>query len=152
MTNKNADHLALPVQIDFNPEDRLYYYRVTITKITDGDTLFGVIDLGMGITFKGIKFGKKKRDSYQAFRFSRINALETSLRQGQTQEQKEKGLIAKEFVKEHIAVNSKIIVRTSVAGGLRRPLTELFIEHKELGWIRFNDYEVQEGHAFYKVY
>jgi len=149
---KNADHLALPVVCDFNPEDRLYYYRLIITEVTDGDTFFGIMDLGMGITFKGMKFGKKKRDSYQAFRTNRINALETSLRQGQTQEQKEKGIKAKEFVENYLKVGSKIIVRTNSAGGLKRPLTEIFYEHPELGWIRFNDYEVKQGHAFYQEY
>jgi micrococcal nuclease len=73
--------------------DFLYHYKMTVTKVVDGDTVYGDVDLGFNIGFKKMEF-----------RLSGINTPETK---GAT---KEAGLTSKKFVEDSIGGKEVIIV------------------------------------------
>ena len=74
----------------------LYEYKFKVMKVTDGDTIQGIVDLGWGVP---LGFEDKPK-TWRKLRLSDINAYETTLRYGQTQAEKELGLEAKRRVKE----------------------------------------------------
>jgi micrococcal nuclease len=73
--------------------DFLYHYKMTITKVVDGDTVYGDVDLGFNIGYKKMEF-----------RLSGINTPETK---GAT---REAGLKSKQFVIDTIMGKEVIIV------------------------------------------
>ena len=73
--------------------DFLYHYKMTVTKVVDGDTVYGDVDLGFNIGFKKMEF-----------RLSGINTPETK---GAT---REAGLTSKKFVEDTIGGKEVIIV------------------------------------------
>lgn len=77
----------------------MYEYSATVTNIVDGDTIDVAIDLGFYITIS------------ERVRFAGIDAYETKLIKGASQEDKEKGLAAKEFLRELI-INKAVKLQT----------------------------------------
>ena len=90
--------------------DFLYHYKMTVTKVVDGDTVYGDVDLGFNIGFKKMEF-----------RLSGINTPETK---GAT---REAGLTTKKFVEDAI-VNKEVIIVTKKDGKEKygRYLAEIF--------------------------
>ena len=64
----------------------MYNYKATVVNIVDGDTLDCLIDLGFGISVQ------------QRVRLYGINIYETTLRDGQTAEEKLLGLECKQYL------------------------------------------------------
>jgi len=83
---------------------------MTVTKVVDGDTVYGDVDLGFNIGFKKMEF-----------RLSGINTPETK---GAT---REAGLTSKKFVEDAI-LNKEVIIVTKKDGKEKygRYLTEIF--------------------------
>lgn len=78
----------------------MYKYKFTFTRVIDGDTVDGILDLGFGISLK------------ERIRLYGINAPETRLQRSIKDEkkriaEKEKGLKAKARVKELLIYGSK---------------------------------------------
>ncbi len=73
--------------------DFLYHYKMTVTKVVDGDTIYGDVDLGFNIGYKKMEF-----------RLSGINTPETK---GAT---REAGLKSKQFVLDAIMDKEVIVV------------------------------------------
>jgi micrococcal nuclease len=73
--------------------DFLYHYKMTVTKVVDGDTIYGDVDLGFNIGYRKMEF-----------RLSGINTPETK---GAT---REAGLISKQFVLDSVMGKDVIIV------------------------------------------
>jgi micrococcal nuclease len=71
----------------------MYEYSATVVNIVDGDTIDVTIDLGFYITIK------------ERVRFAGIDAYETKLIKGASQDDKNKGLEAKVFL--HELINNK---------------------------------------------
>ena len=90
--------------------DFLYHYKITVTKVVDGDTVYGDVDLGFNIGFKKMEF-----------RLSGINTPETK---GAT---REAGLTSKKFVEDAI-LNKEVIIVTKKDGKEKygRYLAEIF--------------------------
>ena len=90
--------------------DFLYHYKMTVTKVVDGDTVYGDVDLGFNIGFKKMEF-----------RLSGINTPETK---GAT---REAGLTSKKFVEDAI-LNKEVIIVTKKDGKEKygRYLAEIF--------------------------
>jgi len=90
--------------------DFLYHYKMTVTKVVDGDTVYGDVDLGFNIGFKKMEF-----------RLSGINTPETK---GAT---REAGLTSKKFVEDAI-LNKDVIIVTKKDGKEKygRYLAEIF--------------------------
>ena len=88
----------------------LYHYKITVTKVVDGDTIYGDVDLGFNIGFKKMEF-----------RLSGINTPETK---GAT---REAGLTSKKFVEDAI-LNKEVIIVTKKDGKEKygRYLAEIF--------------------------
>jgi len=76
-----------------------YIYNATVTKVIDGDTFDLEIDLGFSVKVK------------HRIRLHGIDAYETSLRGGTTEEEKKKGIEAKAFLIDRI-LNKKVIIET----------------------------------------
>ena len=90
--------------------DFLYHYKMTVSKVVDGDTVYGDVDLGFNIGFKKMEF-----------RLSGINTPETK---GAT---REAGLTSKKFVEDAI-LNKEVIIVTKKDGKEKygRYLAEIF--------------------------
>ena len=80
----------------------MYEYNCTIVKVIDGDTTDVDIDLGFGVWMKK-----------QRIRFYGVDTPESRTRD---KEEKVYGLMAKEFVQQHLPVGSKQVLRTKKDG------------------------------------
>jgi len=67
-----------------------YVFNAVVDRVVDGDTFDLVLDLGFGICVK------------ERVRLFGFNAYESSLRDGQNQEEKQKGIEAKNFCKKKL--------------------------------------------------
>lgn len=74
-----------------------YIYKAIVTKVVDGDTFDLEIDLGFDVKVK------------HRIRLYGVDAYETSLRAGTTEEEKRKGIEAKEFLIERILCKEVVI-------------------------------------------
>ena len=102
-----------------------YLYKAVVTKIVDGDTVDLLVDCGFNIIRK------------ERIRFYGVDAWETR------GEERERGLLAKQFVEEVIPVGSEVMVRTGKEQGkFGRYLGEIFVDDKSL-----NEMLLEEGHA-----
>ena len=72
----------------------LYHYKMKVTKVVDGDTVYGDVDLGFN-------FGMKKME----FRLAEVNTPETK---GET---RTAGLVSKKFVEDAI-FNKEVCILT----------------------------------------
>ena len=72
----------------------LYHYKIKVTKIVDGDTIYGDVDLGFNI-------GVKKME----FRLAEVNTPETR------GENRTAGLVSKKFVEDTL-LNKEVCILT----------------------------------------
>lgn len=98
--------------------DRLYWYRVEVLSVYDGDTARGAVDQGFGITGRG-EDGRGIK-----LRFYGINTPEM---RGGTPETKAKALEAKTFVSDRV-LGKKVILHTrkDKTGKYGRYLAEIY--------------------------
>ena len=110
----------------------MFEYRVTITRVVDGDTVDADIDLGFDIIYR-----------------DRIRLMGIDTPESRTSNKQEKilGKASKEKLKELCATNKgNIVLRTSKQGKGKfgRILGYLFTEGSQ---VTYNDILVAEGHA-----
>jgi len=93
----------------------MFTYNITITKVVDGDTAKGDIDLGFGIVYAN-----------QTIRFWGIDTPESRTRD---LEEKYYGKLASQYVKDRLIVGEKYQMRTEIdKGKFGRILGEFFID------------------------
>lgn len=112
-----------------------YYYKATVLSIYDADTITVTIDLGF--RFKADKI----------IRLSRINAWELR------GDERNKGLLARDWLRSAIPVDSQIYIRTleDKTGKYGRYLGEIYVV-EDGNYICLNDELVLAGHARYQEY
>ena len=71
----------------------LYHYKITVTKVVDGDTIYGDVDLGFNVKAKKMEF-----------RLAEVNTPETK---GET---RTAGLASKKFV-EDVLLNKEVCIK-----------------------------------------
>ena len=91
----------------------MYEYNIRVDRVVDGDTVDCWIDLGYNLQI------------HKRIRFAGVNAPETRTR---NKEEKKRGLIAKEWLKDKLPVGSTCILQSHEYGKYGRVLGELFIE------------------------
>lgn len=109
-------------------EDKLYYYKFVLTRVIDGDTVVGNIDLGFNFILQNQNL--------------RLLYIDTPEVRGADKVQ---GLIAKEFLIDLIS-DRNIIIHSFNKDSFGRVLAELFIEKTD-GWISANAVLLNEGLA-----
>ena len=106
-----------------------FSYRVNkVTKVVDGDTIDVVIDLGFDIMYK-----------------SRVRLFGIDTPESRTRDivEKKYGLLAKQFLKDHL--KGKIVIKThkdNETGKFGRILGEIFVDG-----ININELMCKKGHA-----
>lgn len=114
----------------------LYFYKASVTRVYDGDTITVDIDLGLKTFIKGEKI-----------RLNRINAPEMR------GSQKEKGKLSRDFLRSRI-LDKEIFIETikDKKGKYGRYLGEILLEKSPNKFININDLMVTKGFAVYKSY
>lgn len=109
----------------------LYHYRMKVTKVVDGDTVYGDVDLGFNI-------GSKKME----FRFAGINTPETK---GET---RTAGLASKKYVEDAI-LNKDVVILTKKDSKEKygRYLAEIFYLDATNNYVSLNKELVDKGLA-----
>ena len=118
----------------------MFEYKVKITRVIDGDTVDGMIDLGFSV-YRKIRI-----------RLYGMNAPESRTRD---LEEKERGLKAKDRLKEILEENNnEVDLKSHGVGKFGRCLGELFyLKHNRSGWedefikISINNQLIEEGHG-----
>ena len=133
-----------------------YIFPVTVTSVYDADTFRGDIDLGFRHQFNN-----------QAFRLHGIDAWEVSLRGDTTLEEKAKGIIARDKLREIMPVGSRVMVEVNEQGTGKygRHLVDLWVpvptgflnegsawvyptkEYDGVEYLHVNSWLITEGHA-----
>ncbi len=110
--------------------DNLYYYKVRVVRVYDGDTIHVDIDLGLSTWIKKEKL-----------RLARINAPEIR------GSQRPAGLAARDFLR-NLILDKEVIVQTikDRKGKYGRYLAEIWLQ-TENGWENVNDRMLAEGFA-----
>lgn len=109
----------------------LYHYRAFVDSVYDGDTITATVDLGFNVSVKKEKF-----------RLYRINAPEVR------GEEREEGLISRDWLRERILGKEVILVtKKDKKGKYGRWLADVWIDN-----ICINDEIVNKGLAEYKEY
>jgi len=108
-----------------------FSYRVAeVTKIVDGDTIDVIIDLGFDIMYRSRV---------------RLFGIDTPESRTSNAEEKVRGLLSKNFLKEHLKSSKKIVIKThkgEETGKFGRILGEIFIDG-----ININQKMCDEGYA-----
>jgi micrococcal nuclease len=114
----------------------LYFYRAQVTYVYDGDTCTVNIDLGLHAWAHDEKI-----------RLARINTPELR------GEEREQGLLARDFLREQID-GKEILIETlkDSKGKYGRYLGEIWLETLPNEWTNINDMLVENGHAQYVTY
>ena len=110
--------------------DFLYHYKMTVTRVVDGDTVYGDVDLGFNIGYKKMEF-----------RLAGINTPETK---GAT---REAGLNSKKFVED--TINGKEVIIVTKKDGKEkygRYLAEVFFL-VGAEWVSLNKTLIDKGLA-----
>lgn len=120
--------------------NNLYWYKATITRIYDADTIYADIDLGFGI------FNRGSNGKGESVRLAFINAPEIK------GEERPSGLEAKEWLQSVLPVGREIILHTvKWSGKYGRYIAEIYLldgdEHYKI-----NDELVKQGYAVYVDY
>ena len=108
----------------------MYEYKCTVLRILDGDTLDVDVDLGFSVALK------KQR--------IRMYGIDTPESRTRDKEEKVRGLLSKEFLKQFCPVGSEIRLLSHGKGKYGRILGEIFT-HK--GMISINQQMCEEGYA-----
>lgn len=115
-------------------KDNLYFYRLKLTRVVDGDTLFGDLDMG------------RNRWDFKVYaRFSRTNAPEMKV-EGQPNPA---GEAAKAYLEELLKGQDYVIIRTKKQEIYGRDVSEVYRESDDLN---LQDAMVAAGHAVYHKY
>ena len=110
----------------------MFEYKLKVTRVVDGDTVDGLIDLGFNT------FVKKR------IRLYGINAPETRTRDA---EEKKKGIECKKRLSDIIEdQENEVILKSHGVGKFGRCLGELFIELENEA-VNLNQLLISEGHA-----
>ena len=96
--------------------DKKYFYKATILRVIDGDTLDCFLDVGFDIQLK------------QRLRLAGINTPESRIKD---KREKELGLEAKEFTKNFVK-DKETLIHTIKKGKFGRLLCEVFVNGKSL--------------------
>ena len=109
----------------------LYHYKMRVTKVVDGDTVYGDVDLGFNI-------GSRR----MAFRFAGINTPET---RGET---RTAGLASKKYV-EDLILNKDVVILTKKDSKEKygRYLAEIFYLDSTNNYVSLNQELVSKGLA-----
>ena len=108
----------------------MYTYKFEVTKVVDGDTIYGNADLGFNIKM------------YVKLRLARVNTPEIR------GEEKEQGLISKAEVKRLCdELGDKVVINTTKKGKYGRWIAEVLIDG-----VNLSDHLVEAGLAEYKEY
>ena len=109
----------------------LYHYKMTVTRVVDGDTIYGDVDLGFNI-------GVKKME----FRLSEVNTPEIK---GAT---RTAGLESKKFV-EDVLLNKEVCILTKKDTKEKwgRYLAEIFYKDESGNYVSLNKELVTKGLA-----
>ena len=121
-----------------NNDLSLYIYKAKVTNIVDGDTIDVDMDMGCGIWQHGVRI--------------RLSAIDASESRTLDLEEKERGLIAKEFLTSRI-LGEEVILKTELdeKEGFGRLLA--WVHHRKDGYgTNVNRWMVNTGHAVYKEY
>ena len=114
----------------------MYTYNIELLRVVDGDTIDAKIDLGFDVSIK------------KRVRFSGVNAPESRTRD---LEEKEKGLAAKDRVKELLEGANTIQLNSHGVGKYGRCLGELHIDivdgQEKMTLENVNQLLIKEGHA-----
>ena len=111
-------------------KDFLDHYRMKVTKVVDGDTIYGDVDLGFSVVQKKMEF-----------RFAGINTPEIR------GENREAGLKSKEFVINKLMDKDVIIItKKDVKEKFGRYLAKIYYQDG-LDWICINDELIELGLA-----
>lgn len=110
--------------------DFLYHYKMTVTKVVDGDTIYGDVDLGFSIGFRKMEF--------------RLSGINTPEIKGPN---REAGLASKKFVEDTI-LNKEVIIVTKKDGKEKygRYLAEVFFL-VGVEWVSLNKTLLDNGLA-----
>jgi micrococcal nuclease len=115
----------------------MFTYKAEVVKIVDGDTIDVDIDLGFKTWSRNIRL-----------RLNRIDAYETRLYKGTTEEEKQKGLLAKAEVESMcLKAPDKVVIKTTKQGKYGRWIAEVIIDGENL-----SDKLVELGYAVYREY
>jgi micrococcal nuclease len=128
--NKNAAMVALAEANTCDCSQSMYEYKADLIKVVDGDTIDVDVDLGFSVHTR------------QRLRYARVDAWETR------GAEREKGLVAKQFLIDLIAGGKGLMVRTvkDKQGKYGRYLAEVFVV-TDRGLINTNDALLTGGHA-----
>lgn len=109
----------------------LYHYKMRVTKVVDGDTVYGDVDLGFNI-------GSRRME----FRFAGINTPET---RGET---RTAGLASKKYV-EDLILNKDVVILTKKDSKEKygRYLAEIFYLDSTNNYVSLNQELVSKGLA-----
>jgi len=118
----------------------MYEYRAHVVRVVDADTVDVLLDLGFDISLK------------KRVRFARINAYETRLGKDTTQEEKEIGLEAKEYVKNLVEGKEIILQSQKGKGGKYGRYIAEIIYMVDDQRINLNDELVIKKYAVYQDY
>ena len=114
----------------------MYTYNAKLQRVVDGDTIDATIDLGFDV------FVKKR------IRFAGINAPESRTRD---LEEKDKGLAAKDRVKNILEENKDFTLHSEEVGKFGRVLGKIYLDKLDgkdcLTQICLNEQLVKEKHA-----
>lgn len=115
----------------------MFTYSAEIIRVVDGDTIDVDIDLGFDMWLRNVRL-----------RLDRIDAYETRLFKGTTEEEKQKGLEAKQYLEDLFKSNKGFAkVTTTKRGSFGRWIAEVIV-----GDMNVNDNLVNLGYAVYKDY
>ena len=122
----------------------MYTYRAEVVKVVDGDTIDVDIDLGFEVWVRNVRL-----------RLNRIDAYETRLYKGTTEEEKELGLKAKAYLQQQFDDNpTQVYVNTKEKGKYGRWIAEVEIRRDadDIQPLNMSDALVSLGYAVYKDY
>lgn len=93
----------------------MYEYSCKITKVVDGDTVDAIIDLGFDILYKSR---------------IRLFGIDTPESRTKNLDEKARGLLSKNFIKDHLSKNAVVTIKTykDSKGKFGRILGELHID------------------------
>lgn len=114
----------------------MFTYKAEIVNIVDGDTIDVDIDLGFNTWVRDVRL-----------RLNRINAYETRLVKGTTEEMKQLGIAGKNYIEQTVANAKEIVVTTLGQGKYGRWIAEIVIDGQNI-----SDKLVELGYAVYKEY
>jgi len=110
----------------------MYRYEAKLVRVVDGDTADVMIDLGFDVWTKA------------RLRFNGVDTWESRTR---NLEEKEKGLLAKEFTESYLTRNDgKFQIQSFGVGKYGRVLADIYIKGEEKS---LNQLLIENGHAYF---